>query len=69
MNGGLLSHHKQVGVPEFEGLRKENMDEAHQSLYTVNPRSTKMYKDLNKSYWYSNMKKEVARFVEQCSTC
>ena len=32
-------------VSEDEGLRKEIMSKAHYSLYTIHPRSTKMYKD------------------------
>jgi hypothetical protein len=56
-------------VPLGDGLRKEIMNEAHQSLYTVHLGSTKMYKDLKTSYWWNNMKRDVAQFVEQCSTC
>jgi hypothetical protein len=32
-------------VSEDEGLRKEIMSKIHHSLYTLLPRSTKMYKD------------------------
>jgi hypothetical protein len=42
---------------------------AHHSLYTVHPRGTKMYRDVNGSYWWNNMKKDIAKFVEQYSTC
>jgi len=43
--------------------------EAHQSLYTVHPGSTKMYRDLKEHYWWNGMKREVAQFVERCLTC
>jgi hypothetical protein len=33
----LLTHFKQVCVPEIGGLRKEIMSEAHHSLYTMQP--------------------------------
>jgi hypothetical protein len=66
---GLLTHFKQVCVPEIEGLRKKIMSEAHHSLYTVHPGGTKMYRDVKGSYWWNNMKKDIAKFVEQCSTC
>ena len=64
----LLNHFKQVCVPESEGLRKEIMSEAHRSLYIVHPGGTKMYWDVKGSYWWNNMKRDITRFVEQCST-
>jgi hypothetical protein len=64
----LLTHYKQVCVPRIEGLRKEIMSETHHSPYTVHPRGTKMYRDVKGSYWWNNMKRDIAKFVEQCST-
>jgi hypothetical protein len=29
----------------------------------------KMYRDVKGLYWWNNMKQDIARFVEQCSTC
>jgi hypothetical protein len=57
-----------VCVPEIGGLRKEIMSEAHHSPYTVHPGGTKMYFDMKGSYWWNNMKRDIAKFVEQCST-
>jgi hypothetical protein len=28
-----------------------------------------MYHDVKGSYWWNNMKKDIAKFVEQCLTC
>jgi hypothetical protein len=64
----LLTHYKQVCVPGIKGLRKEIMSETHHSLYTVHPRGTKMYRDVKGSYWWNNMKRDIAKFMEQCST-
>lgn len=61
---GLLDHGEQVCVSLRGGLKKEIIDEAHQSLYIVHPESTKMYKDLKTSYWWNNMKRDVAQYVE-----
>jgi hypothetical protein len=66
---GLLTHFKQVCVPRIEKLRKEIVSKAHHSLYIVHPGDTKMYRDVEGSYWSNNMKKDIAKFVEQCSTC
>jgi hypothetical protein len=38
-------------------------------LYTVHPESTKKYKDLKATYWCNNMKREIAKYVKQRSTC
>ena len=50
-------------------LKNKILDKAHQSLYTMHPGSTKMYKDLQKIYWWRGMKKDIAKFVAKCSTC
>jgi hypothetical protein len=60
----LLTHFKQVCVPRIKELRKEIMSEAHHSSYTVYLGVIKMYRDVNVSYWWNNMKKDIARFVE-----
>jgi hypothetical protein len=64
----LLTHFKQVCVPRIGELRKEIMSEAHHSPYTMHPGGTKMYRNVKGSYWWNNMKKDIAKFVEQCST-
>jgi hypothetical protein len=64
----LLTYFKQVCVPGIGGLRKKIMSEAHHSLYTVHPRGTKIYRDVKGSYWWNNMKRDITKFVEQCST-
>ena len=66
---GLLTNFKQVCVLESGSLRKEIMSEAHHSSYTVHPGGTMMYQDMKESYWWINMKRDIARFVEQFSTC
>ena len=37
--------------------------------YSIHPRSTKMYHDLNCLYWWDGMKKDIAEFVAQCPNC
>jgi hypothetical protein len=66
---GLLTHFKQVCVPGIGGLRMEIMSEAHHSPYIVHLRGTKMYRDVKRSYWWNNMRKDIAKFVDQWSTC
>jgi hypothetical protein len=45
------------------------MSEAYHSSYTAHPGGTKMYCDMKGLYWWNNMKRDIAKFVEQCLTC
>jgi hypothetical protein len=45
------------------------MQEAHTSAYTVHPGSIKMYNDLKGVFWWPNMKREIAQYVLECTTC
>jgi IS4 transposase len=44
------------------------MSKAHHSPYTMHPGGTKIYSDVKGSYWWSNMKRDITKFVEQCLT-
>ncbi|KAA0063403.1 reverse transcriptase [Cucumis melo var. makuwa] len=50
-------------VPEESAVKVELLTEAHSSPFTMHPRSTKMYQDFRRGYWWRNMKREVAHFV------
>ncbi len=56
-------------VPSEPELRKLILSETHQSLYTVHPGSTKMYRDLRECFWWNGMKMDIAQFINQCLTC
>ncbi|XP_071905720.1 uncharacterized protein [Coffea arabica] len=47
---GILRFRNHIVVPEDENLRREILDEAHRSKYTIHPGSTKMYQDLRRLY-------------------
>ena len=66
---GAIRFDTRLWVPDSESLRKEVLSEAHSSAYSVHPGSTKMYKDLKRHFWWSNMKKDVADRVAKCLTC
>ena len=57
-----------IVVPKGD-LRKVIMNEAHNSLRSIQPGSTKMYHDLKQSYWWTRMKREIAQFVNECDVC
>ncbi|KAD1742254.1 hypothetical protein E3N88_42361 [Mikania micrantha] len=58
-----------IWIPHYGGLRNVVMDEAHKSRYSIHPGSDKMYHDLKMTYWWPNMKLEIATYVSKCLTC
>ena len=70
INGtGLLCFEERIWIPMDEALKEAILHEAHNSRFSVHPGSTKMFQDLRQRYWWPNMKREVAEFVERCLTC
>jgi hypothetical protein len=56
-------------VPKDIKLRRKIMDEAHYSQYSIHPGTNKMYQDLTKNFWWTRMKREIAKYVLECDTC
>jgi hypothetical protein len=50
-------------------LRRKVMDEAHCSRYSIHPGTNKMYQDLNKSFWWTRMKRQIVKYVSECNMC
>ena len=66
---GAMWFKDRLCVPDVKELKVQILREAHSSLYTAHPGSTKMYQDLKGTYWWPNMKNEVADYVAHCLTC
>jgi hypothetical protein len=66
---GVVWFGQRLVVPQNQDLKKEILDEAHLSKFTIHPRSTKMYRDLRENFWWSNMKGEIAEYASRCDTC
>ncbi|GJV77532.1 putative reverse transcriptase domain-containing protein [Tanacetum coccineum] len=66
---GIKCFEKRVWLPRFGGLRDLIMHESHKSKYSIHQGSDKMYQDLKKLYWWSNIKAEIASYVSKCLTC
>ena len=47
---GTLWFGKRLCVPEIKAIRDAILREAHESAYSIHPRSTKMYLDLKEKY-------------------
>jgi hypothetical protein len=65
---GTLWFKERLVVPKKETLKKKIMDEAHTLRYSIHPGSTKMCHDLRQQFWWTRMKREVARYVSECDT-
>jgi hypothetical protein len=59
----------EIRHPQDRDLKKEILDEAHLSKFTIHPGITKMYRDPRENFWWSNMKGEIAEYVSGCDTC
>jgi hypothetical protein len=66
---GVLWFDDRIIVPKDHQLRKQILDEAHLSKFSIHPGSTKMYQDLRQNFWWTRMKREIAKYVSKCDTC
>jgi hypothetical protein len=66
---GVLWFEDRLFVPKNPELRKKILDEAHISKFSMHPGSNKMYHDLRSLYWWTRMKREIAKYVSKCDTC
>ena len=60
---------KRLVVPNQENLKKRILNEAHESLFSIHPRSNKMYRYVRKRFWWKGLKHDIARFVAECDVC
>ncbi|XP_047326921.1 uncharacterized protein LOC124930637 [Impatiens glandulifera] len=65
----LVYHKDRLWVPSVDSLRQEVLAEAHYTPYSINPGSTKMFKDLQMLYWWPGMKRDIMKYVSECLTC
>jgi hypothetical protein len=66
---GTLWFGKMICVPEVKAIRDAILQEAHESAYSIHPRSTKMYLDLKEKYRWYGLKRDMAEYVALCDTC
>ena len=66
---GAIWFEDRIYVPNDPELRKLILQEAHDSPYSIHPGNTKMYLDLKESFWWTGMKKDIAKYVAVCDVC
>jgi len=66
---GVLRFRGRICIPEDDEMKKMILEEGHRSSLSIHPGATKMYHDLNKLFWWSGLKRDVAQFVYSCLIC
>ncbi|WVZ75702.1 hypothetical protein U9M48_023737, partial [Paspalum notatum var. saurae] len=66
---GVLWFKNRLVVHKDLELRKKILDEAHTSMFTMHPDSNKMYQDVKQKFWWTRMKRKIAKYVSQCDVC
>ncbi|WVZ63902.1 hypothetical protein U9M48_013496 [Paspalum notatum var. saurae] len=69
LDEGVLWFKNRLLVPKDMELRKKILDEAHTSMFTMHPGNNKMYQDLKQKFWWTRMKREIAKYVSECDVC
>nr|ABF96299.1 retrotransposon protein, putative, Ty3-gypsy subclass, expressed [Oryza sativa Japonica Group] len=60
---------ERICVPDNKDLKDAVLKEAHDTLYSIHPGSTKMYQDLKERFWWASMKREIVEYVAVCDVC
>ncbi|WVZ76299.1 hypothetical protein U9M48_024286, partial [Paspalum notatum var. saurae] len=66
---GILWFKNRLVVPKDLELRKKILDEAHTSMFTMHLGCNKMYQYLKQKFWWTRMKREIAKYVSECDVC
>jgi hypothetical protein len=66
---GVLWFNECIVIPKDHKLCKQIMDEAHLSKFSIHPGSTKIYQDPKQNFWWTCMKREIAKYVSECDIC
>ena len=66
---GFLYYRDRFCVPNDDELKKSILEETHSASFAMHPGSTKMYQDLKTSYLWSEMKRDVLKFMTKCMVC
>ena len=67
-SGGLFDNNR-LCVPNDMELKKKISYESHNTVFTMHPKSNKMYKDMKQFYWWQGIKKDISEYVPKCLTC
>jgi len=66
---GTLRFQSRLCMPNKADSKEKILTEAHNTQYSVHPGGKKMYRDLKQYFWWDNMKREIAEYVDRCLAC
>jgi hypothetical protein len=66
---GVVWFEDRLCVPNITSIRELILKEAHETTYSIDPGSEKMYQDLKRRFWWYGMKREIAEYVARCDSC
>jgi len=66
---GVLQFRDRICIPNDTDMKKMILEEGHRSNLSIHLGATKMYHDLKKLFWWSELKRDVAQFVYACLIC
>ena len=69
IDDGTLRFKDRLCIPYIRGLRRELLEEFHNSIFIVHPGGTKMYSDMKQLYWWPEFKRDIVEFIAQCLVC
>ena len=56
-------------VLDIAEVKRQVLEEAHNTKFMMHLGRTKIYRDLKETFWWPGMKREIAKFVSQCLQC
>ena len=69
LENGVLKFEGRLCVADVPELKGKILQDSHGSRFAVHIGNTKMYQDVKQTFWWPNMKREIAEFVSQCLYC
>src|SRR5664279_3086068 len=68
-DAGVVYFGDRLVVPKKRNLKELILQEAHGTHLSIHPGSTKMYQNLRQRFWWTRIKREIAKFVSECDVC
>ena len=66
---GILHFKGRISILDDSQLKEQIFFKENSTPYSVNPGTTKMYKDFKERLWWIGMKREILKFVAKCLIC
>ena len=63
LRNGALKFQDRLCIPDIPEIKRQVLEEAHNTMFIMHPGGTKMYQDLKKTFWWPGTKKEITKFM------